>query len=107
MVSNKKQGILMIVLIVLLVVAVGYIGFGKYGSWSDAKEVGMMQYGASQAIEYIAQQAGPGSCQQVPLMIGDQTINVISIECLQQAPAARPAPAAETAEETPTEEVTE
>ena len=85
MASNKN--LLTIILIVLLALAFGYIGFSKYSSWNQANQIGSMQYGYNQAILAIAQQAGPGSCQPVPLIVGNETINVIAVECLQQAPA--------------------
>jgi len=90
MASNKKQGILMVVLIVLLILAVVYIGFGKYNTWSQANQVGIAQYGYNQAILTVAEQAA--TCQQVPLIIGNQTINLIAVECLT-APAASAPPA--------------
>jgi len=85
MTSNKKQVILIASLIVLLFLALGYISFGMYMSWNQANQLNSAQYGYSQAILAIAQQAA--TCQQVPLMVGNQTINVIAVECLQQAAA--------------------
>lgn len=96
MVSNKN--LLTIVLVVLLILAVGYIGFEKYNAWRMTGDVVLYQTGAQDAILTIAQQAGPGSCQPVPLVIGNQTINVIAVECLQVAPAQTAVE--ETAEET-------
>ncbi len=86
MASNKTQVILITSLIVLLVLALGYIGLGMYASWNQANQLNSAQYGYSQAILTIAQQAA--TCQQVPLMVGNETINIIWIDCLQQAPAA-------------------
>ena len=85
MASNKSQVIFITSLIVLLVLALGYIGFGMYSSWNQANQLGSAQYGYSQAILSIAQQAA--TCQQVPLMVGNDTINIIWIDCLQQAQA--------------------
>jgi len=79
MASNKKQVILIASLIVLLVLAFGYIGLGMYASWNQANQLGNAQYGYNQAILSVAQQAA--TCQQVPLVVGNQTINLVAVEC--------------------------
>ena len=84
--SNKKQVIFIASLIVLLVLAFGYIGLGMYASWNQANQLNSFQQGSLQTIVYIAQTAGYPSCQSVPLTVGNQTINVVAVECLQQAP---------------------
>jgi hypothetical protein len=88
--SNK----VVIVLVVLLLVAVGYIGFEKLTAYDDARTNEQVsqgaQIGATQAILAIAQQAA--QCNQVPLIVGNQTINIIAVDCLQgltQAQAAQ------------------
>ena len=40
------------------------------------------QYGYEQAIIQVVQQAA--TCQQVPLRIQNQTINMIAVDCLKQ-----------------------
>jgi flagellar basal body-associated protein FliL len=81
------RGIAIIILIVLLVLAFAYIGYGFFSSWKQSVQLGTFQqgaqYGYEQAIIQIAQQAI--TCQQVPLNIENQTINIIAVECLQQA----------------------
>ena len=84
--QNKRLKIFALVVSVLFVLALGYIGISMYSSWNQANQLGFMQYGYNQAILSIAQQAGPGSCQQVPLIVGNQTINVIAVECLTTSP---------------------
>ena len=88
----KKDGgqlIVIIVLIVLLLGALGYISFAKYSAWKQNSQLSIFQqgaqYGSEQIIRYIAQQAGPGSCQQVPLNFENQTISLIAVECLNVA----------------------
>jgi len=86
MASNKTQ----VILITSLIVLFGF-GLRVYWSWNvcflnQANQLNSAQYGYSQAILTIAQQAA--TCQQVPLMVGNETINIIWIDCLQQAPAA-------------------
>ncbi len=83
--GNRNQ-ILTIVLIVLLALAVGYIAFEKISLWNRVNQLGNFQqgaqYGYQQAIVEIAQKAE--ACQQVPLVIGNKTVNVFAIKCLQQ-----------------------
>ena len=90
MVRQKNiQGIVMVVLIVLLILAIGYIGVSKYIAWNQSTQLGVFQEGAQYAVMTIAQQAA--TCQQIPLTVGNQTINIVAIECpeiqqlLQQA----------------------
>jgi hypothetical protein len=85
---EKKRGsrITIIILVILLLVAVGYIAYGKIIQMQNKKQLTVYQQGAQlgfeQAIIQVAQQAS--TCQPVPLMVSNQTINVIAIECLQQ-----------------------
>ena len=82
----KKQTIAIIALVVLLIIAGGYIGMGKYNDSREEKELGLFQqgaqYGYEQAVIQIASMAV--SCEQVPLRIENQTINMIAVDCLQQ-----------------------
>ena len=86
---GKGIAISMVVMIVLLVLAFGYIGYSAYSDWKSEQELGIYQQGAQvgyeQAVSQMFQQAG--SCQQVPLTMQNQTINIIAVECLQQAAA--------------------
>ena len=96
----QKQNLTILVLVVLLAVALAYIGYGYYSSAQQAAQAAKqaeqntlrdqgIQYGEQLAIYQIFQQAA--TCQQVPLFYGNstvnQTINVVAIECLQQAAA--------------------
>jgi len=78
---------IIIALIVLLALTIGYIGVGKYGEWRDEKELGLLeegaQYGYEQAVIQLVQKVS--TCEQVPLRIGDQSLNVIAVDCLSQA----------------------
>lgn len=83
----KNQNICMvIVLVVVLVVALGYIAVDKYTATKQQEQLDIFQQGAQlgyqQAILQIIQQAA--TCQQVPLFVENQTINLIAVECLQQ-----------------------
>lgn len=81
----KKQIWIIIVLAVLLVIAGGYIVMGKYNEWESEKDLNLFQqgsqYGYEQAVLQLMQQAA--TCQQVPLNVDNQTLNVIAVDCLQ------------------------
>jgi len=85
-VDSKK--IVIFLLVVLLLGAMGYIGYGFYMTGKVVQQQNLLvegaQYGRQQAVLQIAQLAAPPTCQQVPLTIGNQTINVFAIECLNQ-----------------------
>lgn len=90
MVKEKKSNrsiITIFVLAVLLIIAVGYIGYMRFNEAQMRKQIDIYQQGAQagyqQAIVQIAQQST--TCQPVPLKVQNQTINLIAIECLQQA----------------------
>ena len=80
----EKQKITIIALAVLLVVALGYICVGKYNEVKQEEQIEIYQqgigYGYEQAVIQIAQMAV--SCEQVPLNVENQTINMIAVECL-------------------------
>jgi len=77
-----------IVLAILLLLSVGHIGFDVYsakssentGSDEEVFTQGLQQ-GYEQAIIQVVQQAA--TCEQVPLRVEDQTINIIAVDCLQ------------------------
>ena len=83
----NRSNIVMIVLSVLLILSVGYIGYGFYSDAKVQEQMEIYQAGAQagyeQAVSQMFQQAV--SCQQVPLTVNNQTINIVAIECLQQA----------------------
>ncbi|PIZ52554.1 hypothetical protein COY26_04385 [Candidatus Woesearchaeota archaeon CG_4_10_14_0_2_um_filter_33_10] len=80
-----KQTIAIIVLSVLLVLAAGYISINKYQQNRQQEQLSIyqqgMQAGYEQAIIQLVQQAV--TCQQVPINVQNQTINLIAVECLQ------------------------
>lgn len=86
LIKMKRQIIIMIVLGVLLVGTFGYIGFGKYNGAKQEKQLEIFQqgaqYGYEQAVIQTVQLAV--TCEQVPLRIENQTINMIAVECLRQ-----------------------
>ena len=83
-IDGKKIAIFL--LVVLLIGAIGYIAFVKFADWRQTSELGTFQqgaqYGYQQAFVDVANAAA--TCQQVPLTVGNQTINIIAVECLNQ-----------------------
>lgn len=82
----RRTTITIATLVLLLVLTLGYIGAGAYGSWKQQKDMSIFQqgaqYGYEQGIIQMAQQAV--TCEQVPLIIENQTINMIAVDCLKQ-----------------------
>ena len=84
----KKQTWIIIALVVLLIIAGGYMMMGKYSDNKQGREFELVQQGAQlgyeQAIIQIASMAV--SCEQVPLRVENQTINMIAVDCLNAQP---------------------
>lgn len=78
----KKVLIIVIILAVLLVSTISYILIDKYQEKKLEIYQQGAQFGYEQAMIQIIQQAI--TCQQVPLRIGNETINIIAVGCLQQ-----------------------
>lgn len=85
----SKQKAAIVILAVLLALSLAYIGLGIYQQGQITVFSQGAQYGYEQAVIQIMQQAS--ACQQVPLYRGNATenitVNLIAVECLQQAPA--------------------
>lgn len=81
---NKTKNVSLVVLALLLVGALGYIAYDFYVERSlEAEALAFdqgAQYGYTQAVATIAQNAA--TCQQVPLTIGNNSINLIAVACL-------------------------
>jgi hypothetical protein len=81
----KKQSLAIGILIILLLVAVGYIIFDKWKMKADQEQAALIQqavtYGYEQAILEIMKEAS--QCQPVPLFSENDTMNIVSVECLQ------------------------
>ena len=84
----KKVIITVVILSMLLLGAVGYIGYGFYSDMKLQGEIEIYQAGYEQAIFQMFSQMfqDEGSCQPVPIRYGNQTLNIIAVECLQQPP---------------------
>jgi len=84
--SNQKN--LTILLIVLLALTIGYIILDKYNEKKQEEQLNIFQQGVQAGYEQAVVQLINElvSCQPIPLFANNQTINVIAVECLQQAP---------------------
>lgn len=83
---KSNMNLFTIIVSVLLVFAVGYIAVEKYSESQIQKQMTVYQQGAQegyqQAVTQLFQRAL--TCQQVPITLQNQTINMIAVECLQQ-----------------------
>lgn len=80
----SKQKIAIIALAIFLVLAVGYIVSSQYQQRQLQRQMTVFQQGVQtgyeQAVVQIVQQAA--TCQQVPIRVQNQTINIIAVNCL-------------------------
>lgn len=85
MAKQKSVIIIIVILLVLLLAAILYIVFDKYTLYKQQREFSAFQQGAQagyeQAVIQVAQQAS--TCNQVPLRLGNQTMNIIWVDCLR------------------------
>ena len=84
--KNKRQKVLVISLALLLIISVSYIIFDKLEEIRREEHLNIYQQGFqngyASAVMQIFRQVS--ACQQVPLVVGNQTINVYSVECMFQ-----------------------
>ena len=82
----KKQTIIIVVLAILLFATLMYILILEYNKSKQEELLKTFQqgaqYGYEQAVIQIVEQAA--TCEQVPLRIGNQTINIFAVNCLQE-----------------------
>lgn len=78
------------IITVLILIIAGFLinsWYVKQAAEKQEEQLGIFQqgaqYGYEQAVIQIIQQAA--TCEQVPLIIGNQTINMVAVECLQAA----------------------
>lgn len=76
------------VLAVVLVLVLGYMGYAMYQNYRANQQNQILQYGAQlgyqQANDEVAVLLQPIlSCQTVPVMLGNVSVNLVAVECLQ------------------------
>lgn len=79
--STKFSKILILIILILL----AYIAYSKINAKMESDKIDAVKIGYQQAIIDLAQNVA--TCQQVPLIIGNQTINVVAVKCLQEKAA--------------------
>jgi len=86
----SKTNLIITVLALLVVILGGIVAYSFVAKpFITGYAVNAQNQGIELAVVSIMQQAS--SCQPVPLTYGEQTINLIAVECLQQAqPAIQP-----------------
>lgn len=81
---DNRTGVVIGILIVLVLILGGLVTYSFVAKPAiSGYAVKSQTQGYEFAILNIAQAAA--QCQQVPLRVGNQTINLIAVECLQQA----------------------
>jgi|GEM_PF-470200 hypothetical protein len=79
----NKLVALVYILSFLLLLSFGYVAYDAYSTIMNNAYIAGGQEGYDAAIGQIFQQTK--DCQQVPLTVQNETINLVTIECLQQA----------------------
>ncbi len=72
-----KKGLIIMVLALIIIIGVLYVTIPRYNIRQQSKGFNM---GIQETIVFIIQQAS--TCQQIPLIMNNQTINMIAVECL-------------------------
>ena len=82
-----KQKVILASMTIALIVAVVYIVADWYQGVKVEEQNTVFQQGAEfgyqQAVAQLLQQAS--TCQQVPVTMNNVTLNLVAVECLQQA----------------------
>lgn len=85
--KKDRRGLVILILAAVVLVLLGVLSYAMFlkpafsGYVVNAQTAGV-QYGYEQTILTIMQQAS--TCQAVPLTYGNQTINLVAVECFQQ-----------------------
>ena len=85
---NNK--IIITCLVILSVFLIGYIFITGYSDKMEIEKEEIFQEGIEQGAQYGAEQTIleifqlVSSCQQVPMVVQNQTVNLFAVECLQQ-----------------------
>jgi hypothetical protein len=69
-----------IILCVLLFLCVSFIGYVEYNASQSSKMEEVANLGYNYAMENLAKEVV--KCEPIPFGIGNQTVNLIALECL-------------------------
>lgn len=90
-INNKKKMkktpiIIIIILAIFLILTITYIFINEYRESKEKGQIDIFQQGAQYGFEFAINQIinQVVTCQQVPLIFENQTINIIAVDCLQQ-----------------------
>jgi hypothetical protein len=85
--GRKRWKIVIISFIILVLLIGGFFGFKAYKNFRENKDMTIFQqgftYGYTGAVLQIINVSD--TCQPFPVYVGNQTRNLISVECLNQA----------------------
>jgi len=84
MVVNKTGLIMKILVLIIAILIIVIVYAFVVRPVITAKAIETYNSGVEYAIFTVMQQVA--TCQQVPLTFGNQTMNVVWVECLQQTP---------------------
>ncbi len=81
----NKTSILILILILIIVVLAGILAYiFILKPTINGYVIQGQNEGFEVAVVSIMQRAAPPSCQVVPLFYNNQTVNIVSVECLSQ-----------------------
>lgn len=84
---ENKWFITSVILGVFLLLTVGYLAVTQYNQFQRQQQTTAFQEGAQagfqRAVVQVIQQSR--NCEPVPLNAGNTTVNVVAVECLEQA----------------------
>ena len=77
------QKVLIVVLVAAIILLAGYIGMDKYNGYVIGSMQSAYLLGYQDAVQQMMTEAA--KCNQVPIYMGNQTMNLVAVECLQQS----------------------
>ena len=75
-----KEKFLIIILVVLLLIALSYIGWQFWIGISNS----IFRTGYSSAVEQLMTTAENEKCEPFPIFLGEKTIYLINVKCLEE-----------------------
>ncbi|MBU2577006.1 MAG: hypothetical protein KKF50_04760 [Nanoarchaeota archaeon] len=82
----NKYKVVISVLVILLILSLGYISFDSWKEKKNLREISIYQAGMNEgyAQAIIGVMAQADSCDPVSVYEGNNTVNLINVECLVQ-----------------------
>ncbi len=80
--KRDRRNILILILVIIVVLLLGLIGYVFLIKPAiNGLIIQGYNQGVTSSVTYLMQQAA--TCQPIPVSIGNQTVNLIAVECLQ------------------------